>query len=454
MNNDKIQKRLNYLNFLFGHPEEFNINKTNIDLLYLKIPEWCCTYSPQPLLDGIGPFEWNKMTTTIIKIYDSKNEPNSSFFNSIEEYEMKTLDVPIDDILMNCMMLNYIKCRPNVKILTQFSSNKVNFDNYYVYATKKIELSRKAVECAIYQLYCLTDKFKSYDEIKSYVDSFDSINIDTYTVTITVYEIKSAKTDNIKLSIDPSTDIISRNFIESITHSEIFFNKNSLEFLNEMLLERFLSKEFDRSRFLINTYKKVLMVRKLSLLEQSKFLLLAGTVLAAYGIRKGTDLDFFISNLPASIDDTTIAKISDLFMNENKKLFFFDGYHPKVRWSDFWTDWHKEWASLFGANSMLECVHNPKYHFYFCGVKMIILQAEIERRNHRGRAAAIADLIMINRLLHKNIIFKPIAKEYNKYNEIKKVDPKEFINIVKYWLKKKFNTKITQEELDQIIFIE
>ena len=451
MNNNKKQKRIKYLSFLFGHPDEFNINQNNINLLYLKIPEWCCTYNPQPLLENIGPFEWNKMISSIIKIYDSKNEPDTSFFNSFIEYKMSTLEVSISDIYMNEMIINYVKCRPNIKILIQFSDNKINFDNCYLYATKKLELSRRAVESIIYQIFCLSEKFKSYDEIKSYVDLFDSKN--TFSVTISVYELKPTNSYNTKLSIDYTTDFISNNFIESIMYSEIFFNANSLEFLNEMLLERFLVKEFDRSRFLINTYKKVLLVRKLSLLEQSKFLLLAGTVLAAYGIRKGSDLDFFVSNLPVSVDDTTIAKVADIFMNENKKLFFFDGYHPKVRWSDFWSEWHKEWASFFGANSMLECVHNPNYHFYFCGVKMIILKAEIERRNHRGRAAAIADLIMINRLLHKNIIFKPIAKEYNKYNEIKQVNQNEFISIVKYWLKKKFNTHITLEELEQIIFI-
>jgi hypothetical protein len=188
-------------------------------------------------------------------------------------------------------------------------------------------------------------------------------------------------------------------------------------------------------------------------LEQSKFLLLAGSVLAIHGIRRSSDIDFFISNLPESADTSTISKITDIFMKDNEKLFFFDGYHPKVRWEEFWSDWHKEWAGYFGANSMLECVHNPKYHFYFCGVKCIILQAEIERRNIRSRPAAVVDLIMINRLLNKSIKLKPIKNDTIKNNIIKNKGKSEFINTMNHWIKKKYDTILTEEELSSLVFL-
>lgn len=446
--NTKIEKRLKYLKFLFSYDKNFNIDINSINLLYFKIPEWCCEYKPLPLLLNIGPFEWNKMTKMLVDIYDSKNEYNSSFYNKIKEYGEKTLNIEIDDLMGNEMMLNYIKCRPNIKILTQFSNITISVDNIHLYATKKIILNKKAVECLIYQLFSLTDKFKSYSEIQKFVELLDTVE-DKYYINIYVFEYKT----NNKLDIDITTDFISNNFIDAIMHGEIYFNNNSIEFLKEMLLERFLLKEFDRSRLLINTFKKILMMRHINLLQQSKFMLLAGTVLSIYGIRKGTDLDMMISNLPESNDDNIISKISDIFFKENKKLFFIDAYHPKVRWSQFWNEWHKEWASFFGAGTMLECIHNPQFHFYFCGVKFLILQAEIERRLHRGRPASIVDIIMCNRLLNKNIILKPIPKESNKDNVITITNPKTFIKVVKYWLKKKYDTKISSEELKQIKFL-
>ena len=438
---DNTQKRLNYLKYLFNFPKEFNINKDNINNLYFKIPEWCCTYQPEPLFKDIGPFEFNKVSTLLTEVYDSKKEKNSKFFSTIKKYKEEYFEVDNDDLQENELILNYIRCRPNIKILTQFSSNKIKIDK--LYATKQIKLSEKAIICLLYQMFCLTDKFKSYEEIKKFVQLLgikDKLKIIVY-----VYEGNAE-------NLDKTCDFISNDFISAITQAEIYFNQNSITFLEDMLLERFLTKEFDRSRFLINTFKKMLLVKKLTLLEQSKFLLLAGTVLAAYGVRRGTDVDFFVSNLPEQVDTTTISKVSDIFLKENEKLFFFDGYHPKVRWPEFWKEWHKEWAKLFGANSMLECVHNPKYHFYFCGVKIIILQAEIERRNIRCRPASIADLIMIKRLLKRNFTFNPIKCEIIKFDKKTITDKPKFIKIVKHWLNKKYKTEMTKNEIDQITF--
>ena len=60
---------------------------------------------------------------------------------------------------------------------------------------------------------------------------------------------------------------------------------------------------------------------------------------------------------------------------------------------------------------------------------------------------------MINRYLNKNIKINPIEKENLKNGVITKTIPGKFINIVKFWLKKKYNTTLTQDELSQIIFI-
>jgi hypothetical protein len=443
---DNTERRLHYLKKIFDFPKEFNINNNNINNIYFKIPEWCCTYVPEPLFKDIGPFEWNKMIEIIVKVYESEKEVDTRFFSTIPKYEMKTLNVTIDDIMMNCMILNYVKCRPKIKILTQFSNMKLDFKDANLYATKTIKLSINAIEVLIYQLFCLTDKFKSYDMIQDYVKLILQ-NSKSKICKVYVYE------GDTELNIDNTCDFISTDFITAINHSEIFFNKNSLELLDTMLLERFLSRKFDRSRLMINTFKKMLLVRKLTLLEQSKFLLLAGSVLAIHGIRRSSDIDFFISNLPESADTSTISKITDIFMKDNEKLFFFDGYHPKVRWEEFWSDWHKEWAGYFGANSMLECVHNPKYHFYFCGVKCIILQAEIERRNIRSRPAAVVDLIMINRLLNKSIKLKPIKNDTIKNNIIKNKGKSEFINTMNHWIKKKYDTILTEEELSSLVFL-
>ena len=103
------------------------------------------------------------------------------------------------------------------------------------------------------------------------------------------------------------------------------------------------------------------------------------------------------------------------------------------------------------ANHVLEAVFDPKYHFYYLGLKMIILDADTVRRNVRGRPAAVADIIMINNLFNKNIKINPIPKETLKYNEITKTNKDTFLNIVKYWLYKRYDINVTKEQLKKII---
>ena len=262
---DKIRKRIHFLNKLFNYDKNFNINDKNINNLYLNSVEWCCNYTPEPLITNIGPFEWNKMLVELIKIYGE-----NSFYSTIGKNKNETLEIN-DELQLNEMMLKYIQCRSSIKILTQFSSKKLNFENCYLYAIKKIKLSVKEIECLLYQLFCLTKKLKYYNDIKKFIKLLN-IKKDK-TITIYVYEnIKS--TD---IGHDISQDFISDNFITAIHHGQLYFNNNSLLLLKEMLLERYLDKFFQRTRLLLNTLKKMLFIRKITLLEQSKIMVLGGS---------------------------------------------------------------------------------------------------------------------------------------------------------------------------------
>ena len=439
---NNIEKRIYFLNKLFNFDKKFNVNKKNINNLYLNSVEWCCNYNPDPLIENIGPYEWNKMILELIKIYNF-----SDYILKKNDYKKETIIIE-NDIEINEMMLNYIKCRPNIKILTQFSSNKINFEECYIYSIKKIKLSKKEIECLLYQLFCLTNKLKNYNDIQKFTKLLNIKN--SKVITIYVYEYKNKI---ININHDISQDFISDNFITAIHHGQLYFNNNSLLLLNDMILNRYLDNSFQKSRFLLNSLKKMLFIRKLTLLEQSKIMVLGGNVLASYGLRPSRDLDVIISNIPLHLDDSLISKTFDIFFNENKKLFFMDFYHPNIKWESFWNEWHIEWGKLFGANNILECVHNPKYHYYFCGVKLLILNAEIVRRNVRYRPAAITDLIMINKFLKKNIIINPIPKKTTKLDKETITIPEKFIKIVKYWTKEKYNEILSDSDIKQITFI-
>ena len=86
---------------------------------------------------------------------------------------------------------------------------------------------------------------------------------------------------------------------------------------------------------------------------------------------------------------------------------------------------------------------------------MIILDAEIERRNLRYRPASVTDIIMINKLLNKNIKINIIPSKIldvnTNYKEYKKINKYKFLNTVRYWLKVKYNHYISIEELEKIV---
>jgi hypothetical protein len=456
-----MDKKIQILRSILSNPTDFNITKDNFKYIHFKYPEWCCVYNPDPLFDDIKPFGWKNMISLLVDEFESKDNIETEFYYDIQKkiknYKKVTQEVDDDDVYQNELLLNYVKCRPNIKVLTVFpiNSNDIDFnDKYHVYAKKTIKLNFKSAKALVYQLFSLSKTMKNKNDIEKYVKLM-GFTSDLSDVNIYIFEEKEGEIFNEKifddLNLSSTFCVCSTNFIESINFSMIYFNKNSLNLLNDMLLDRYLDRSFNKSRVVVNTLKKVMMVRKLTLLEQTKVIVLAGTVLASYGLRPGTDLDIYISKFPEKTDDITITKIKDLLLNKNEKLFFIDAYHPKFDWPEFWNEWHPIWANTFGAKNMLQCGIDPNFHYYFCGVKHIILEAEINRRNIRGRPAAVTDLIMINKLLNKNIDINTIQKENIKAGKTNIINPRKFIDTVKFWAYKKYRQKLTTEELHKLI---
>ncbi len=88
------------------------------------------------------------------------------------------------------------------------------------------------------------------------------------------------------------------------------------------------------------------------------------------------------------------------------------------------------------------------------GVKMMILDSDIVRRNVRYRPAAVADLIIVNKLLNKKIKINKIKKESLKLGEVEKIVPDKFLNTVQCWLAKRYQTKMSITELKKLVKFE
>jgi hypothetical protein len=76
-----------------------------------------------------------------------------------------------------------------------------------------------------------------------------------------------------------------------------------------------------------------------------------------------------------------------------------------------------EWPNLYGSKDMTETFFNPKFHYYFMGLKIISYKADIMRRVKRNRATAYTDLIMLD--YFNGLKIKPfqLEREYWQNNQ-------------------------------------
>ena len=254
--------------------------------------------------------------------------------------------------------------------------------------------------------------------------------------------------------------IISNNITDI---SKTLFNWNSLNFLEEQLLFRFI-KIFSTSGIgigegykFINNIKNYF-TQNINVEDRERFMITGGGMIYIYGLRRPHDLDFFINKYPTKLHTLCLNElINNDFINDDTKVEEWDAVYPPLKWKDFYTTYHAQWAESVGGKSMLQCMINPVFHFYYMGLKFILLDLEIYRRNTRGRPAAVADIIAINKLLNKNIKINKIDKKvYIMYPgkeevDLVTVDSNKFLSTVKFKLLSRFGIKKTTNELKHLI---
>lgn len=451
-----------YISEIFNDNEK--IKDDHLKYFYTKYPNMCCDFKDiKPFFDDIKPFGYYGLAVKIGDMYkDVKhNTFIGDFLKNIQGLNLnknnykETLYVKPDDIYLNYLMVYYVQSRPNIKILTRWPNCELKPEDIEskitgnFYAKKKIEISGNASLSLLYQMYGYTNHHKKAKELESYSKALGWSSLeDVKELHVYVYE-----DDPIEL---PDTHTTT-TFMEAMTVSKIYFNKNSLYCLEKQVIERMLSFRFRKCRILFNTFINYLF-QNIYLFDINKFLVLSGSILYTFGVRACSDVDFFIGNDPEEIKTPEfLEKIENFLLNENTKFFFTDGYTrllgEKKYWSDFWDEWHYRWAQLFGAEHISETIFNPKYHYYFMGIKIMYLDADLARRNVRGRPAAVADLLKANELLGLNIKINPIPKEVIKDDVVRKTNPDKFLDIVKYFLKRRYQSNVTVDELrEQIQF--
>lgn len=453
-----------------------DIKSYHLNYFYLDYPIQCCDFKNiNPYFNHIKPYQYSLLAKKIFLTYKNV-EPNNFFIKFVNKTSKinQSIIKPKDNIYLNQLVLTYSQCRPNCKILTKFPN--CNYSdlkiqeilknrNYMIYAIKKIRLNTKAAHSLIYQMYAYHYKLKKMSHIEKYCEKMGWIgdNADEY---ITVFLIEQNNKTNISNRSNKKTNDekmyipychMSDSFMNTIVLSKIYFNENSIKFLHTQLLDNILSNRFKKCNILLNSFVNYLF-KNIELFDIDKFMVISGSVLYSHGLRQCSDVDFFINDNPKIFKTTNfVNKIEKYLLNENTKFFFTDGYTkliPNLYWKDFWIDWHSEWASTFGASNMIETIYDPKFHYYYMGIKYLIIDAEVNRRNLRGRPNALSDLIAYNKLLNKNIKINPVKKETIKDDVVTKTTESKFLSVLQWSLQYKYQIKMSIDELKKIVKFE
>jgi hypothetical protein len=178
--------------------------------------------------------------------------------------------------------------------------------------------------------------------------------------------------------------------------STFFLNENTRTFLYYQNFERYINqKEMSITRMIFLTFKNWMYI-KVPFFHQRNIMMFSSIILYYLGLRPADDLDLIISeNLPEYL--------------KNDVIHFFDRretaipkFEIQMRGYGDWTpDSYKEqwllreWPQLIGARDLHDVMHNPRYHGYIMGMKVVTMESDIERRVSRSRPAAFADLFML-----------------------------------------------------------
>jgi hypothetical protein len=202
-------------------------------------------------------------------------------------------------------------------------------------------------------------------------------------------------------------DVIHINdyFYQTIEYSQMILNKNTLQLLKEQNINKLINGFFSDSNLKYQTFRNAL-YSNFSLLEISRIVVIGGSILYAYGIRKFTDIDAIFSSTHST--ETEYEKylesvIYDNFVSKDTKISFIDLQKEKSQhWKESLTEKNNQVFNSVNIKSTIDLITNPANHLYFQGIKLYKLDAEILRKFMRIRDSNIhnknkdlMDLLMI-----------------------------------------------------------
>ena len=453
---------------LYNIPQQ-NIKNEHVKYYYLEKNNQYRPFNIKPMFNDIKEFAYFD-PITMLREYHSKNEYLESICNEITNGNIINSDMQNNKMKLNeilnittehkeNILIEYIKCRPNIFIITIWNPVVAIIDeiakylekNGNVYYIKKKKITGKIYKNLMFWYYdeftynerlVFINKKLEYIDVKNEKDEYDIgfIVFDNvknlplagqgsqFKRTIRDFILNLSKLDKNKYR---GNDLVHINdmFYQSIEYAELIFNKNNIESLKDQNVDSFTNEVMSESNVKYQTLRKILYT-DLSLLELTRFIIIGGCGFYINGIRAFNDLDgAFIDILPNE-SVKLIAYVENMFINNKTKIPFVDvGIQESTTWKEKWTDVNNTIIKKLNIINFKDVIINPINYIYFQGLKIVTLDFEILRKIIRNKTQDHIDFCMIS-ILNSNYLKKYLipTKEYrddindiiniNSYNDI------------------------------------
>ena len=452
---------------------QFKFSPIIISQYYLQTKSWYYFSNLQPMFN-IKSYDYSSVVEKLINInhFYKNYEKIAKHFNGKPIKITKSLEK--NQPYIEDMLIQFIKCRPNMKVITvwpaiYFSLHrkemiKILQENGDLYYEKEIFLNYWEAMSLMFQIYLTTDRNKTIEHLDYNVKQKGwEKNDEKKRVVIIFYEHKKGgeisgsesefktklrsfwKTNEVR-----PYDILHINdfFQETVDYATIYLNKNSLDLLTKQNIIQLIRNNSYQQLVYINTLKKSL-YENFSQSELINFIFLSSIILYAYGLRKFNDIDGFIYPMITKNKDfdDRYNKLYDV--SSNSFLPCVDiSYEGSKAYGDYIIKFYDKLGYMFDKIKYEDVVFNPKYHFYFFGLKMHLIEFEIIKRIYRFKPSAWADLVMIKNKLNYPIVFPKIPEKI-KYRD-NKIDKNRLIETILCYIKMRYYTYYKKEDIEKM----
>jgi exonuclease III len=431
--------------------------------------EWCCKKQIKPMYndikenDYIEPIRrWNEENNNIFADVIKKNDIN----DIVMQYYIKSRE----DISIIVVYPKAIKSNLMANMMDELKSKGI------IHYTKDIELTYYMAYNLVFQLYASEKRMKKNSEIMYKINRLGFMNNGSLNnIKVIVYSLKdkskpingqSAEYKMLLRNIFVEQDIKTTTFApdddryprgydylhisddnnQAYEYAGIFFSENSLNFLKKQKSWRML--EMHKTRILFNKIKEFFY--DYSQRELEKLLVFSSGVLFSHGIREANDIDCML--LENNVID---PKIIDQMNKESKETMDIS-YKGTSEFNEMWEKTLNDRAIEYGAKNYQELVTNPRFYYYFMGLKIIRLKCDLMLRYKRGRPAQLTDLLVIRQMYNFGYKLKvpETSKKWDDVNMkdiIEPVNHQKYLETVKFYLKTRYYINMSIKQIESWI---